>query len=108
MSTFLHDLRVAARQLSRHPGFTLIVVVTLAFGIGAATTCFSILNGVALRPIPFADPDRLVAVHLFDRRGAGWSRLPLDTFAALPTAGVFSASVAYDTRVVTVAGNIAE
>ena len=105
MSTFLHDLRVAARQLAGHPGFTLIVIVTLALSIGAMTTCFAVLNAVAFRPLPFTDPDSLVAVHLVDRRGGGWSRLPLGSFAALEHAqGVFSEAVAYDARAVTVAG----
>ena len=105
MSTFLQDLRVAARQLAAHPGFTLIVVLTLALGIGATTTCFAVLNAVAFRPLPFADPDRLVALHVADRKGSGWSPLPLGGFAALQQArGVFSASVAYTARPVTVAG----
>ena len=83
----------------------LIVVVTLALGIGATTTCFSVLNAVAFRPIPFADPDHLVAVNLVDRRGSGMSRISLDTFAAVQqTRGVFSGSVAYSARTVTVAG----
>ena len=108
MTTFLQDLRVAARQLAGHASFTLIVVVTLALGIGATTTCFSVLNAVAFRPLPFAEPDRLVAVHLIDRRGSGWSRPSLDTFAALEhTRGVFSGSVAYVARAVTVAGAVA-
>ena len=83
----------------------MIVVVTLALGIGATTTCFSVLNAVAFRPIPFADPDHLVAVNLVDRRGSGMSRISLDTFAAVQqTRGVFSGSVAYSARTVTVAG----
>jgi putative ABC transport system permease protein len=105
MSTFLHDLRVGARQLAGHPSFTLIVIVTLALSIGAMTTCFAILNAVAFRPLPFTDPDSLVAVHLIDRRGGGWSPLPLGSFAAVERApGVFSGAVAYDTRAVTVSG----
>jgi putative ABC transport system permease protein len=108
MSTCLQDLRVAARQLAGHPSFTLIVVVTLALGIGAMTTCFSVLNAVAFRPLPFAEPDRLVAVDVVDRQGSGRSRLPLDAVAALQrTRGVFSGSVAYATRTVTVLGPVA-
>jgi hypothetical protein len=96
MSTFLQDLRVAVRQLARHPSFTVIVLVTLALGVGATTTCFSVLNAVALRPIPFADPDRLVSVHLVDRLRSARSLASLDTFASLQqTRGVFSGSVAY-------------
>ena len=105
MNTLLQDFRVAARQLARHPSFTVIVVVTLALGIGATTTCFAVLNAIVFRPIPFADPNRLVAVHIVDRRGSGRSRLSRDTFAALQqTRGIFSGSVAYGARLVTVAG----
>ena len=105
MNTFLHDLRVAARQLAGHRSLTLIVIVTLALSIGAMTTCFAVLNAVAFRPLPFSDPDSLVALHLVDRRGGGWSRLPLGSFAALQHGpGVFSGAVAYGTRAVTVAG----
>src|SRR6476620_8143060 len=99
MSTVVHDLRVAARQLAARPAFALTVIVTLAFGIGATTTCFAVLNAVAFRPIPFADPDRLVAVRSVDHRGSGRSRLSLETFAALQeTHGTFSAVAAYGTR----------
>jgi predicted permease len=105
MSTFFHELRVAGRQLAGHPGFSLIVVVTLALGIGAITTCFAVLNAVAFRPIPFADPDRLVALRSLDRRGSVRPRLSLDTFAALQqTRGTFSSAAAYGTREATVAG----
>ena len=105
MSTLLQDLRVASRQLAGHPGFTIIVVLTLAFGIGATTTGFAVLNAVAFKPIPFADPDRLVAVQVVDRRDGGRSPLSLDTFAALKDVSGFSGSAAYDTRAVTVAGS---
>ncbi|MFT4112766.1 ABC transporter permease [Silvibacterium sp.] len=62
MGSLFLDLKLVLRQLRKSAGFTLLAVLMLAFGIGATTAIFSIVNGVLLRPLPFPQPDRLVAV----------------------------------------------
>src|SRR5258708_8161001 len=58
----LRDYRLAIRTLLRNPSFALISILAIALGIGANTALFSIVNAVILRPLPFAQPERLVMV----------------------------------------------
>jgi putative ABC transport system permease protein len=62
MGTLVRELRHAVRMLVRQPGFTAVAVATMALGIGATTVIFTLVDAVLLRPLPFADPDRLVQV----------------------------------------------
>jgi predicted permease len=62
VDSFLRELRATVRQLRKSPGFAVTAMLTLAFGIGATTAIFSIVEGVLLRPLPFADPGQLVVL----------------------------------------------
>ena len=63
MTTFLSDLRYAVRSLLRSPGFAIAAIATLALGIGANTAVYSLVRGVLFRALPFAAPERLVALN---------------------------------------------
>jgi len=84
MSTLTQEARYALRQLRKSPGFTTLVLGTLALGIGASTAMFGVMNAVLLRPLPFRESERLVRV-LSTRNGAVAGPSPLDVrdFAAV-------------------------
>src|ERR1700733_15351356 len=64
LETIWNDLRYAVRTLRRTPGFTVVLVLTLALAIGANSAIFSVIYGVLLRPLPYPHPDRLVRIYL--------------------------------------------
>ncbi len=66
---FRQDLKFALRSLARTPGFSAVVVLTLAFGIGVNTAMFSLLDAVLLRPLPYSQPDRLFRLYPTNKYG---------------------------------------
>ncbi len=81
MTNLYHDLRYALRQLRNAPGFTLTATLTLGLGIGAATAVFSLVDTVLLHPLPFPQPDRIVALDTLARAQGttGAATIPSDT-----------------------------
>jgi hypothetical protein len=63
MDTLLQDVRYALRTLVSNPGFAALTIMCLALGIGVNSTIFSVVDTVAIRPLPFSNPDALVALH---------------------------------------------
>ncbi len=106
MQTLIQDLRYGVRMLLKQPGFTLIAVLTLALGIGANTAIFSVVNAVLLRPLPYAEPERLVAVWETNKKNpAGKSSVSYPNFFDWRTQNKsFERMAAYYTNSVTLTG----
>lgn len=88
MQTFLEELRYPLRRLIKSPGFSLTIVLILAVSIGATTAIFSLVEGVLLRSLPFADPERLVVLgeHVGENSGIGATARDIGTYAAASSA----------------------
>ncbi len=101
------DIRYGLRMLAKSPGFTGVVVLTLALGIGANTAIFSVVSAVLLQPLPFSQPDRLVALRGVDSRTGETGRpLSYPDFADLRTQSQsLESAAAYDSSTSTLTGS---
>ena len=103
MNTLWHDIRFGLRQLRKSPGFTVVVVLTLALGIGANTTIFSFLDRVVLRPLSVKKPRELVRLeYLYQYKQGNHSGVGKDNKFTYPLyvsyrdqSDVFSGLIAY-------------
>lgn len=104
METIAQDVRHALRVLRRSPGFTSVSVLTLALAIGATTAIFSVVYGVLLRPLPYPDPDRIMAIFEINTH-SGWMRLADPNFDDFRDQNhTFQAMAKYSNYLVSVSG----
>jgi putative ABC transport system permease protein len=100
----IQDIRYALRSFLRAPGFTLVALLTLAFGIGGTTAIFSIVDGVVLRPLPYSDPDRIVRIVRTNASGEDSSFSGPDYRDVKKAATYFSAIAGYRSDIIDLTG----
>ncbi len=106
LSDLRRDLRYAVRMLARTPAFTLVVVLTLALGIGANATIFSAVNAILLRDAPVADPDRLVSLYTSSSDGrTAFSSSSYPDYMDLRDSGAFAGLAAYSSIIASFDGS---
>jgi putative ABC transport system permease protein len=99
------DLRYAIRQLRHNPSFAGAAILTLAIGIGANSAIFSVVNAIVFRPLPYAEPERLVSVKSMNMRGGPQpTTLSYFTFFEFRRAGVFERMASYRDTGLTLTG----
>ena len=97
LDSLFQDLRFTLRTCRRDLGFTVVAVLILGLGIGANTTVFTVVNAILLRPLPFADPDRLVWIYNLDRdKGPSATTTRVATFEGLLGVDQFEELSAYN------------
>src|SRR2546421_3479999 len=104
MVSFGQDIRFGARMLAKNPGVTLIAVITLALAIGANTAIFSVVNAVLLRPLPYRDPDRVVALWARVSEHGRWRTTPANFFDWRKQNTVFENIAAFGSWTMTLTG----
>jgi putative ABC transport system permease protein len=105
MNALIHDLKYGVRMLSKHPLVTVIAVLTLALGIGANTAIFSVVNAVLLNPMPYKQPDRLVALWENVPGHGRWRTAPANFFDWKKQNTVFEDVVAFGASTMTLTGD---
>ena len=105
LDSLRQDVRFAARAYAKTPAFTVVILATLALGIGASTAIFSMVNGIVLKPLPFPDPDRLVFVNeLHNGSGSGMTVSWLDYLDWRARARSFDGLASSRTELLTLTG----
>ena len=110
LETLFQDLRFAGRMLMKNPGFTAVAVVIMALGMGANTAMFSVVNAVLLKPLAFADPDRIVTLGSLWKGQPGHGNVSAPDFHDWHDQGTAFEGMAYydDGDVAVTAGLVAE